>query len=36
METMTIRFDEKNVAFQQWIRLFVTLGGRIIDEKIEY
>ena len=36
METMTIQFDEKNAAFQQWIKLFVTLGGHIIDEKIDY
>ena len=35
METMTIQFDETNVAFQQLIQLFITLGGRIIDEKIE-
>lgn len=35
METMTIQFDEQNVAFRQLIELFVTLGGHIIDEKIE-
>lgn len=35
METMTIQFDETNVAFQQIIKLFVTLGGKVIDQKIE-
>lgn len=33
METITIQFDETNVAFQQIIKLFVTLGGKIIDQK---
>lgn len=35
METMTIQFDENNVAFQQLIQLFVTLGGQIVDQKTE-
>lgn len=35
METMTIQFDETNIAFQQLMQLFVTLGGKIIDQKKE-
>lgn len=35
METMTIQFDRQNAAFQQLIQLFVTMGGRIIEQKVE-
>lgn len=35
METMTIQFDKQNEALQQLMQLFVTLGGRIIEQKDE-
>lgn len=33
METMTIQFDKHNVALQQLMQLFVTMGGQIIEQK---
>ena len=35
METMTIQFDKQNEALQQLMKLFVTLGGHIIEQKSE-
>ena len=35
METMTIQFDKRNAAIQQLMQLFVTLGGHIINQKVE-
>lgn len=35
METMTIQFDKHNVAMQQLMQLFVTMGGRIIEQKTD-
>ena len=35
METMTIQFDKHNVALQQLMQLFVTMGGQIIEQKTD-
>jgi hypothetical protein len=35
MATVTIQYDARNSALKQLMQLFVTLGGRIIDDKAE-
>ena len=35
METMTIQFDKHNVALQQLMQLFLTLGGQIVEKETE-
>lgn len=35
MATVTIQYDGRNTALKQLMQLFVTLGGRIVDEKAD-
>lgn len=35
MATVTIQYDARNTALRQLMQLFVTLGGRIIDDKAD-
>ena len=35
MATVTIQYDGRNAALKQLMQLFVTLGGRIIDDKVD-
>ena len=32
MATVTIQYDARNTALKQLMQLFVTLGGRIVDD----
>ena len=31
MATVTIQYDARNAALKQLVQLFITLGGRIVD-----
>ncbi len=33
MATITLQYDGRNKALKQLIQLFLTLGGRIVEEK---
>lgn len=33
MATITMHYDGRNAAFKQLIQLFLTLGGRVVEEK---
>ena len=33
MATITLQYDGRNTAFKQLIQLFLTLGGRVVEEK---
>jgi len=32
MATITLHYDGRNTAFKQLIQLFLTLGGRVVEE----
>lgn len=32
MATITMHYDGRNAAFKQLIQLFLTLGGRVVEE----
>lgn len=33
MATIKLQYDGRNAAFKQLIQLFLTLGGRVVEEK---